>query len=126
MPSAIIYGADWCNPCHLAEEHLKKRGVIVSHRDIEADPLARAEMMAKQAQAGKLENTIPVIDLDGKIFVGFNAQALDQALGIKGGIGPGQTTFTAAELMQSANVSWLIVGGIVLWALASMSKKKRR
>jgi len=77
---AIIYGADWCKPCHAAESYLKGRGVTVVHKDIESSEAAQAEMHQKLARAGKGGASIPVIDVMGQILVGYSPAALDQAI----------------------------------------------
>jgi glutaredoxin len=78
--SAIVYGADWCGPCHAAEDHLKKRGVHVVKKDIDSSDAARAEMAQKLKRIGRGGAPIPIIDLMGQIMVGFNAQVLDRAI----------------------------------------------
>jgi glutaredoxin len=78
----IIYGASWCGPCHQAEAFFKKRGVPYVEKDIEEDTTAQREMMAKLVKAG-LRNAgrIPVIDVHGKILIGFDPGSIDDALG---------------------------------------------
>lgn len=78
--SAIVYGAEWCKPCHQAEAHLKRRGVSVIHKDIERDPAAAKEMQQKLQRAGLGAGSIPIIDLGGRMFKGFSPQALDAAI----------------------------------------------
>ncbi len=78
--SAIIYGAEWCKPCHQAEAYLKSRGVQVVHKDIERDPGAAKEMQAKLAKAGLGAGSIPVIDIGGRLLKGFSPSALDRAI----------------------------------------------
>ncbi|MEO6572955.1 MAG: glutaredoxin family protein, partial [Polyangiaceae bacterium] len=80
-PAVIIYGAQWCGPCHQAAAYLKKKGIPFAEKDIEADRGAQREMQAKLAKAGLRAGSIPVLDVRGKMMVGFNAQALDDALG---------------------------------------------
>ena len=77
---AIIYGADWCKPCHAAESYLKGHGVTVVHKDIESSEAAQAEMHQKLARAGKGGASIPVIDIMGQILIGYSPAALDQAI----------------------------------------------
>lgn len=77
---AVIYGADWCKPCHSAGDYLKSRGVTVVHKDIEESEAARAEMNRKLERAGRSGASIPVIDLMGQILVGYSPSALDRAL----------------------------------------------
>jgi glutaredoxin len=77
---AIIYGADWCKPCHSAGDYLKARGITVIHKNIEASEAAQAEMNQKLARAGRGGASIPVIDIMGQLLVGFSPSALDQAV----------------------------------------------
>lgn len=77
---AIIYGAEWCGPCHQAKDYLEKRGVAVTFHDIEKEPKRAAEMRKKLEAAGRGGGNIPVIDVGGELFVGFNPRALDRAL----------------------------------------------
>lgn len=77
---AIVYGADWCKPCHLAEDYLKKKGVRVVKKDIEEDPAAAAEMRQKLKSAGLGGSSIPILDVGGTILKGFSEAAVDSAL----------------------------------------------
>lgn len=78
--SAVVYGASWCKPCHMAEDYLKGKGVQVTKKDIEEDPGASAEMRQKLASAGLGGASIPVLDVGGTILVGFSTSAVDRAL----------------------------------------------
>ena len=80
-PAVIIYGASWCGPCHQAAAYLKKKGVAFVEHDIEQDSSSQHEMQAKLAKAGMRGGSIPVLDVRGKILIGFDARAVDQALG---------------------------------------------
>lgn len=80
-PAVIIYGASWCGPCHQAAAYLKKKGVAFVEHDIEKDSVSAHEMQAKLAKAGMHGGSIPVLDVRGHILIGFDARAVDQALG---------------------------------------------
>jgi glutaredoxin len=73
---AIIYGADWCKPCHQAEDFLRSLGVEVTKKNIEESGAAQAEMRQKLAKVHRSGASIPVIDLNGNIMVGFNPEVL--------------------------------------------------
>jgi glutaredoxin len=77
---AIIYGADWCKPCHDAERYLKQRGATVIKKNIEDNEVAAEEMRKKLQRVGRGGASIPVIDIMGQIQVGFSPAALEQAL----------------------------------------------
>jgi glutaredoxin len=79
----IIYGASWCGACHQAAAYLKRRGVAFIEKDIEEDSGAAREMQAKLAKANMRSGSIPVIDVRGKVFVGFDERSIDRALGAK-------------------------------------------
>jgi glutaredoxin len=78
--SAIVYGADWCKPCHDAERYLKSLGVSVTKKNIEESRAAQAEMQEKLARVHRTGAGIPVIDVMGKIFVGYSPGPLKQAV----------------------------------------------
>jgi glutaredoxin len=79
--SAVVYGADWCGPCHQAEDYLKKLGVAVVKKDIEEDPSAATEMRAKLRSAGLgSSSSIPILDVAGTMLIGFSPRAIDAAL----------------------------------------------
>lgn len=80
-PAVVIYGASWCGPCHQAQAYLKKKGVPFVEYDIEQDSSKAREMQAKLAKAGMRGGSIPVLDVRGRILVGFDPRAVDQALG---------------------------------------------
>ncbi len=83
-PPVIIYGAAWCGPCHQAAAYLKKKGVSFVEKDIEEDGSAAREMQAKLAKAGRHGGSIPVLDVGGKILVGFEPHQVDAALARRG------------------------------------------
>jgi glutaredoxin len=75
----IIYGADWCKPCHEAEAYLKSKGVAFVHKDVD-DPNVHEELADKLYAAHLQTNSIPVLDVAGKILVGFAPDELDRAI----------------------------------------------
>jgi len=84
--TVIVYGAAWCGACHEAVAYLKSRKVPVVEKDIEQDPTAQSEMQAKLARAGVHGGSIPVIDVKGKILIGFEPHALEAAVRGAGGV----------------------------------------
>lgn len=80
-PAVIVYGASWCKACHQAMAYMKKKGIAFVDKDIEKDTAAEREMRSKLARAGINTGSIPILDVRGKILVGFSEQSLDQALG---------------------------------------------
>jgi glutaredoxin len=80
-PIVIIYGAEWCGACHDAARYLRKKGVAYVEKDIEKEPDAAREMQQKLASRGLRGGSIPVIDVRGKVMVGFDPREIDAALG---------------------------------------------
>jgi glutaredoxin len=81
LASVIIYGAEWCGACHEAAKYLRQKGIPFVEKDVEKDPGAAREMQDKLAKNGLHAGSIPVIDVRGKVMVGFNASEIDGALG---------------------------------------------
>jgi glutaredoxin len=80
LPTVIIYGADWCKPCHAAENYLKQKGIPYVHKDVDDDRSAQEEMADKLSAAGIRTRSIPILDVGGKLLVGFEPGALDRAI----------------------------------------------
>lgn len=80
-PSVIVYGASWCSACHQAMAYFKKKGITFIEKDIEKDAQAAEEMNGKLRRAGQRGGSIPVLDVRGRIMVGFDPQAVEEALG---------------------------------------------
>jgi len=71
----IIYSADWCAFCHAAMDYMNKIGVKFEQRNVEHDVKFAQEAVEKSNQTG-----IPVIDIDGKIIIGFDRPKIDATL----------------------------------------------
>ncbi len=80
-PVVILYGASWCGACHEAAAYMKKKGIPFIEKDIEKDTGADRELRSKLARSGINTGSIPILDVRGKILVGFDPRRLDQALG---------------------------------------------
>jgi glutaredoxin len=79
--AVIVYGASWCKACHEAMAYMKKKGIAFVDKDIEKDTGAEREMRSKLARAGIRTGSIPILDVRGKILVGFSPESLEKALG---------------------------------------------
>lgn len=79
--TVILYGAEWCGPCHQAAAWMRQHGVAFVEKDIDHDPAAASEMRAKLHKAGLPNGSIPVIDVGGRVLVGFSPSAIEAALG---------------------------------------------
>ncbi|MBI5389186.1 glutaredoxin family protein [Candidatus Woesearchaeota archaeon] len=75
-PSVIVYSTTTCPWCVRAKNYLKQKGVNYIEFNVATDEKARNEMLAKSGQMG-----VPQLDINGKIIVGFDQEAIDKALG---------------------------------------------
>lgn len=71
----IVYGTDSCPWCYKTKEFLKAYKVNFADKNVGTDRKAAAEMVKKSGHMG-----VPVIDVDGKIIIGFDEQRLKKAL----------------------------------------------
>lgn len=78
MPKVRVYSTPTCPWCYAAKDFLKQNNVSFEDVDVSLDQKAAEEMIQKSGQMG-----VPVIEIDGKIIVGFDKQAIKQALGLK-------------------------------------------
>ncbi|OGY68243.1 MAG: NrdH-redoxin [Candidatus Harrisonbacteria bacterium RIFOXYA1_FULL_48_8] len=78
MNSVKIYSTPTCVYCKMAKDFFQKHNVKYEEFNVAEDEKARAEMVQKSQQLG-----VPVIDIDGKIIVGFSESELKKALDIK-------------------------------------------
>lgn len=76
----ILYGASWCGPCHEAQAFLKAHGIPFQFHDIDTEDNARKEMNEKLDRARLRKGTIPVIDVKGRMLVGYSPNSLRAAL----------------------------------------------
>ena len=76
MPKVIIYSTPSCPWCHKTKDYLKEKNIDFTDYDVAADSVKADEMIKKSNQMG-----VPVIDIDGKIIIGFDKEKINAALG---------------------------------------------
>ena len=74
----IVYKTDNCPYCHMAEEFFKDNKIKFKSINVSKDIKAAREMLEKSQQMG-----VPVIDVNGKIIIGYDKKALRDALNLK-------------------------------------------
>ena len=72
-----VYSTSTCPHCRMAKDFLDDNGVKYENFDVGTDSEKRKEMIDRSGQMG-----VPVIDVDGRIIIGFDKEALRQELGI--------------------------------------------
>lgn len=75
MPQVKIYTTRTCTYCKLAKRFFARYGIPYEELDVALDAKAREEMISKSHQLG-----VPVIDVDGQVFIGFNRAELAKKL----------------------------------------------
>jgi glutaredoxin 3 len=75
MKNIKIYSTPTCVYCKMAKEFFKSKGINYQEFNVAADDAAREEMVQKSGQLG-----VPVIDIEGEIFVGFNRNEIEKAV----------------------------------------------
>ena len=70
-----IYTTKTCTTCKKTKGYLDEKNVKYETVDVGEDTNAANEMIEKSGQM-----SVPVIDINGTIIVGFNKDAIDKAL----------------------------------------------
>lgn len=77
MHNITIYSTPTCPYCKMTKSYLTSKNIPYKDIDVASDDKAAQDMINKSGQM-----SVPVIDIDGKIIVGFQKQVLDQTLGL--------------------------------------------
>jgi glutaredoxin 3 len=72
---AIVYSTPTCPYCTMIKGYLESKGVKYQEYDVSVDKQRAREMIGKSGQMG-----VPVTDINGRIIVGFDRVAIDEAL----------------------------------------------
>jgi glutaredoxin len=80
-PVVTIYGTSWCGACRAARQYLTERRVPFADKDIERDPAAARELSEKAAKSGIPTDSVPIIEVRGRLLRGFDRARIDALLG---------------------------------------------
>lgn len=75
MAKIKVYSTPTCPYCRMAKEYLDKKGFEFEEVDVAVDREAAQEMIRKSGQMG-----VPQIEINDKIIVGFDKEAIDKEL----------------------------------------------
>lgn len=70
-----IYTTKTCPWCKKTKEFLKQNKIKYTEVDVSSNQKAAQEMIKKSGQMG-----VPVLDINGKIIVGFDPEAIKKAV----------------------------------------------
>lgn len=77
QPRVIIFSTPTCTYCNMAKKYLRERGIKFKDVDVSRDMAAARDMVRRSGQQG-----VPVIDIGGKIIIGFDRQKIDKYLAL--------------------------------------------
>ncbi len=75
MGKVKIYSTPTCPWCKKAKDYFKEKKIEFEDINVAEDDKARKEMIEKSGQMG-----VPVIDIKGKIIVGFDQETIEKEL----------------------------------------------
>ncbi|MBI5700843.1 glutaredoxin family protein [Candidatus Saganbacteria bacterium] len=75
--SVIIYSTPSCPYCKILKKYLTENNIAFQDIDVQADPSQAQAMIDKSGQLG-----VPVVEIDGKIIIGFNKPEIAKILGL--------------------------------------------
>ncbi|MGG7178999.1 glutaredoxin domain-containing protein [Clostridium paraputrificum] len=71
-----IYSTSWCPACVKAKKYLNLKGIEFNEINVADEHENREEVFRASGQ-----RTVPVLDINGEIIVGFDKSAIDKAIG---------------------------------------------
>ena len=75
MSKIKVYSTPACPYCVMLKDFLKEKKIEFEEIDVSKDQEAAKEMIAKSGQMG-----VPQIEINGKILVGFDKEAIEKEL----------------------------------------------
>ena len=72
-----VYSTSMCPWCIKLKEFLKEKNIEFENIDVGSDQKSAEEMVKKSGQMG-----VPVTEINGKIIVGFDKEAIQKALNL--------------------------------------------
>lgn len=77
QPKVVVFSTPTCSYCNMAKSYFREKGIKFTDIDVSRDQTAARDMVRRSGQMG-----VPVIDIGGKIVVGFNRPQINTLLGI--------------------------------------------
>jgi glutaredoxin len=76
-PIVILYGTRWCKACKATRQYLASNLIPFTSKDIEKDPSAARELQQKASRFGIPTDRVPMLDVRGRLLVGYDETRLD-------------------------------------------------
>ncbi|GAB4515875.1 MAG: glutaredoxin family protein [Anaerolineae bacterium] len=77
QPRVIVFTTPTCTYCNAVKRYLRQNKIKFKDVDISRDERAARDVVRRTGQMG-----VPVIDIDGKIVIGFDRPKIDRLLGL--------------------------------------------
>lgn len=77
QPRVIVFSTPTCSFCNLAKKYFREKNIKFRDVDVSRDPAAARDMVRRSGQQG-----VPVIDIGGKIVLGFDRVKIDKYLNL--------------------------------------------
>lgn len=78
QPRVIVFSTPTCSFCNAAKSYFRQKGIKFRDVDVSRDAAAARDMVRRSGQQG-----VPVIDIGGKIVVGFDRAKIDNLLKLR-------------------------------------------
>jgi glutaredoxin 3 len=73
----IVFTTPTCTYCNAVKKYLRQQKIRYKEVDVSRDQAAARDMVRRSGQMG-----VPVVDINGKIVVGFDRPKIDKYLGL--------------------------------------------
>jgi glutaredoxin 3 len=73
--AVTIYTTPTCGYCNMAKSWFRQQNIPYTEHNVASNMAKAQEMVKKSGQMG-----VPVIDVHGKVIIGFNQPAIERAL----------------------------------------------
>ena len=77
QPRVIVFSTPSCTYCNLAKRYFREKQIRFRNVDVSRDATAARDMKRRSGQSD-----VPVIDIGGKIIVGFDRNKINKYLDI--------------------------------------------
>jgi len=74
----IVFSTPTCTYCNTTKKYFREKRIQFKDVDVSRDTAAARDMVRRSGQSG-----VPVIDIDGKIVIGFDRPRIDRMLEIR-------------------------------------------
>jgi glutaredoxin-like YruB-family protein len=77
QPRVIVFSTPACSFCNMAKQYFRQKGIKFKDVDVSRDPTAARDMVRRSGQQG-----VPVIDIGGRIVIGFDRVKIENYLSL--------------------------------------------